>query len=132
LIVEALLQKEYIGTDNHAGLSAATFVYFVFVFVFGLFIECPAYAYIVEIWPTHLRSQGATIGTVAFFCTTLAFNTPASLAFSTIGWRYYFVFVSVTLVAATFMLYYLPEVSPILFLLILRIESLIFFFRLQV
>jgi hypothetical protein len=65
----------------------------------------------VEIWPTHLRSEGATIGFVSFFATVLAFNSPASLAFANIGWRYYFVFVAITIVTCTFMAFYFPEVS---------------------
>ncbi|KEF55574.1 uncharacterized protein A1O9_08324 [Exophiala aquamarina CBS 119918] len=111
LIVEAVLQKYYIGTDNAAGLRAATAMYFVFVFLFGLLIECPGYTYIVEIWPTHLRSEGATIGFVSFFLTTIAYNSPAAEAFATIGWKYYFVMISICLVANTFLLWYCPETA---------------------
>lgn len=86
-------------------------MYFIFVFIFGLLIECPGYTYIVEIWPTHLRSEGATIGFVSFFAMTIAYNSPAAEAFATIGWRYYFVMVSVCLVATTVVALYCPEVS---------------------
>ncbi|KAK5047279.1 hypothetical protein LTR84_006801 [Exophiala bonariae] len=111
LVVEAVLQKYYIGTANGAGLRAATAMYFVFVFLFGLLIECPGYTYIVEIWPTHLRSEGATIGFMSFFLTTIAYNSPAAEAFATIGWRYYFVMISVCLVSNTFLLWYCPETA---------------------
>jgi hypothetical protein len=106
-----VLQKYYVGTSNAAGLRAATAMYFIFVFVFGLLIECPGYTYIVEIWPTHLRSHGATIGFISFFLMTIAYNSPAAEAFATIGWRYYFVMIAVCLVSNTFLLWYCPEVS---------------------
>lgn len=111
LIVEAVLQKYYINSTNTAGLQAATAMFFIFVFVFGLFVECPGYTYIVEIWPTHLRSEGATIGLAAFFIMTIAYNSPAAEAFATIGWRYYFVMVAVCLVSTTVLGWYCPEVS---------------------
>ena len=111
LIIEAVLQKYYIGSSNGTGLNAATAMYFIFVFLFGLLIECPGYTYIVEIWPTHLRSEGATIGFVSFFTMTIIYNSPAAEAFATIGWRYYFVMISVCLVSTTALLFYCPEVS---------------------
>ncbi|EXJ63253.1 uncharacterized protein A1O5_11574 [Cladophialophora psammophila CBS 110553] len=111
LIIEAVLQKYYIGTSNTAGLKAATAMYFVFVFIFGLLIECPGYTYIVEIWPTHLRSEGATIGFVSFFLMTILYNSPAAEAFATIGWRYYFVMIAVCIVSNTFLAWYCPETT---------------------
>ncbi|KIW74526.1 hypothetical protein Z517_11296 [Fonsecaea pedrosoi CBS 271.37] len=111
LIIEAVLQKYYIGSSNAAGLKAATAMYFIFVFIFGLFIECPGYTYIVEIWPTHLRSEGATIGFVSYFIMTIVYNSPAAEAFATIGWRYYFVMIAVCIVSNTFLLWYCPETA---------------------
>jgi MFS family permease len=74
-------------------------------------MDCSAYVYIAEIWPSHLRSHGATFGLGSFFLAAIAYSSPSALAFSTIGYRYYFVFVSVCFVAATVILLYLPEVS---------------------
>ncbi|KAK5268355.1 hypothetical protein LTR99_004241 [Exophiala xenobiotica] len=111
LIIEAVLQKYYIGTTEEAGLKAATAMFFIFVFIFGLFVECPAYTYVVEIWPTHLRSEGATIGLASFFLMTIVYNSPAAEAFATIQWEYYFVMISVCLVATTFLAWYCPETA---------------------
>jgi MFS family permease len=86
-------------------------MYFAFIIVYGATIDCAAYVYIAEIWPTHLRSQGATIGLVSFFSCGIAYNSPASLAIATIGWKYYFVFVAVCVSSAIAILFYLPEVS---------------------
>lgn len=106
-----MLQKYYVGTDDQNGLRAAVAMYFLFIVFYGCTIDCAAYVYVAEIWPTHLRSHGSTIGLVSFFATSLAYNSPASIAFSTIGWKFYFVLVAVCISSATVILFYLPEVS---------------------
>ncbi|KAI9824372.1 MAG: hypothetical protein M1819_000877 [Sarea resinae] len=111
LLVEGLLQKYYLGTQNHSGLDAAVAMFFIWIVFYGSTIDCAAYVYVSEIWPTHLRSQGATIGLVSFFATAIAYNSPASKAFATIGWRYYIVFVVVCCVSATAILFVLPETA---------------------
>ncbi|KAF9884519.1 hypothetical protein FE257_001707 [Aspergillus nanangensis] len=59
----------------------------------------------------QMRYLGATIGITSFFATTICFSTPASLAFKNIGWKYYLVFVCLSIVSATFMLFYAPETA---------------------
>jgi len=110
LIIEAVLQKYYLGTNIKSGLNGAVAMYFIFIIFYGCTVDCAAYAYVVEIWPTHLRSQGSTIALGSFFLTSIAYNSPASTAFSTIGWRYYFVMMSVCFVSATVILFTFPEV----------------------
>jgi hypothetical protein len=111
LLVEAILQKEYLGSTNTAGLRAATAMYFLFIFFVGLMYEDAGYIYVVEIWPTHLRSEGAVLGFTSFFATTIAYSSPSSLALSTIGWKYFLVFVIIGTVLSTIMLFTFPEVS---------------------
>lgn len=86
-------------------------MYFIFIFVFGLTIEDAGYIYVVEIWPTHLRSEGAVLGFMSFFATTIAYSSPSSVALQNIGWRYFLVFVVVSVVLSTIMLFTFPEVS---------------------
>lgn len=88
-----------------------TAMYFIFIFVFGLMIENAGFVYVVEVWPTHLRSEGATLGFMSFFATTIAYSSPSSIALQNIGWRYFLVFVVVSTVLSTFMLFILPEAS---------------------
>ncbi|OCK79788.1 general substrate transporter [Lepidopterella palustris CBS 459.81] len=111
LILEAVLQKYYLGSDNKSGVNAAVAMYFLFIIFYGSTIDCAAYVYISEIWPTHLRSKGTTIGLVSFFSCAIAYTSPASQAFSQIGWKYYFVMISVCLVSSTAILFILPETA---------------------
>lgn len=50
----AVLQKYYLGSDNMPGLNAAVAIYFIFGAFFTSFIECTAFAYGSEIWPTRM------------------------------------------------------------------------------
>jgi hypothetical protein len=110
LIFEAVLQKYYLGSTNTAGVNAAVAFFFIFIFVYGSTVDCAAYVYISEIWPTHLRSEGTTIGLVSFFSCAIAYTSPASQAFAQIGWKYYWVMICVCIVSATGMIFLCPEV----------------------
>jgi len=111
LIVEAVLQKYFLSASNMSGINAAVAMYFLFIFFYGSTIDCAAYVYISEIWPTHHRSRGSTIGLASFFLTSIAYTSPATKAFATIGWRYYLIMASVCIVSSTVMMFVLPETA---------------------
>ncbi|KAI8714826.1 MFS domain-containing protein [Fusarium sp. LHS14.1] len=113
LVVEAVLQKYYLGSDNTAGTNAAVAFYFLFIFVYGCTVDCAAYIYISEIWPTHLRSYGNTLGIVTFFACAIAYTSPATLAMENIGWKYYFVMVSVCCASSIAMIFVCPETAKL-------------------
>jgi len=111
LAVEAALQAQFIDGHNPAGTKAAVAVYFLIAFFYTATIECTGYVYGCEIWPTYLRSQGATISYFGFFVTSIWSTAPAAQAFKAIGWKYYMVFIAVTVPLATIIYFILPEVS---------------------
>lgn len=111
LIIEGVLQKYYLATTYAPGLNAAVAMYFIFGVWFTSTIECTGYVYGAEIWPTHLRSKGATLNYIGFFGPALAYTYPATTAFTTIGWEYYMVFVAITVPFTVAIWFMLPEVS---------------------
>lgn len=111
LICEAVLQKYYLSGNNTTGINAAVACYFLFIFFYGSTVDCAAYVYVSEIWPTHLRSKGNTIGLASFFCFAIAYTSPASTAFATIGWKYYWTRICVCIASSTAMMFVCPEVS---------------------
>lgn len=64
----AALQKFYLGSDDAPGLNAAVTIYFLFGVFFTATIECTAYAYGSEIWPTCKFTQHSTIDTSIITC----------------------------------------------------------------
>ncbi|KFY55954.1 hypothetical protein V496_06861 [Pseudogymnoascus sp. VKM F-4515 (FW-2607)] len=113
LAVQAALQSKYLDGSNPAGTKAAVAIYFLIAFFYTATIECTGAVYGCEIWPTYLRSQGATISYISFFITSIWSTAPAALAFSSIGWRYYMVFIAVTVPLAILCYFVLPETAGI-------------------
>ncbi|KAF7530861.1 hypothetical protein G7054_g9452 [Neopestalotiopsis clavispora] len=109
LSLMAALIKTYLNTDNLPGINATVAFYFIFGAFFTSTIECTAYVYGSEIWPTHLRSEGSTIAYASFFANAIAYSSPVSVALDNIGWRFYLVFVSVTFVSTLVIMFYFPE-----------------------
>lgn len=104
------LVKFYLNTTYQPGINALVALYFIFGFAFTSTIECTSYVYGSEIWPTHLRSEGSTIAYASFFGNALAYSAPINLALKNIGWKYYLVFVAVTVVSTAILAVYFPEV----------------------
>ncbi|KAI1398476.1 general substrate transporter [Hypoxylon fuscum] len=103
------LVKFYLNTTYQPGINALVALYFIFGFAFTSTIECTSYVYGSEIWPTHLRSEGSTIAYASFFGNALAYSAPINLALKNIGWKYYLVFVAVTVVSTAILAVYFPE-----------------------
>ncbi|CZR70281.1 related to glucose facilitated diffusion protein [Phialocephala subalpina] len=111
LAIEAALESQYLHSTNQSGIQAAVAMYFLIAFFYTCTIECTGYVYGCEIWPTYLRSKGATISFIGFFLTSIWATAPASLATSTIGWKYYMVFIVVTVPLTTAIWFILPETA---------------------
>ncbi|KAI2777943.1 general substrate transporter [Daldinia loculata] len=109
LSIMTALIKFYLDTTYQPGINAIVALYFIFGFAFTSTIECTAYVYGSEIWPTHLRSEGSTLAYASFFGNGLAYSAPVNLALKNIGWKYYLVFVAVTVVSTAFLAIYFPE-----------------------
>lgn len=107
----AALIKYYLDTSHLSGVNAAVALYFIFGFFFTSTIECTAYVYGSEIWPTHLRSEGSTIAYASFFANAIAYSAPVAVALDNIGWKFYMVFVAVTVSSTIAIWLYFPEVS---------------------
>ena len=64
-----------------------------------------------EIFPTHIRPQGVAWALVGTFLSTLIYVEAAPTALANIKWKYYLVFVALTLVNILIVYFWCPEVS---------------------
>ncbi|KAK7419305.1 hypothetical protein QQX98_003457 [Neonectria punicea] len=111
LSIMAALQRFYLGSDDTAGLNAAVAIYFIFGAFFTSTIECTAYVYGSEIWPTHLRSEGSTLVFASFFGNSIAYSSPVTVGLNNIGWRFYMIFVAVTVTSTVAIWFTFPETN---------------------
>lgn len=58
VIVEAALAATQVPSNNKSGLRAAVAMLFLFFAFFNGGVDCSVYAYISELFPTHLRIKG--------------------------------------------------------------------------
>lgn len=83
----AALSATYLGTNNHAGLSATVFFLWLAIFFWCFCMDATQFTYVSEIWPNHLRSQGTALGLACFFLTSEVTLVAAPVALNNVGWK---------------------------------------------
>lgn len=67
LIIEAALVANYAASTNTSALQAAVAMIFVYVVFYEVALDGTQFAYLGELFPTHLRAKGMSLG-VAGIC----------------------------------------------------------------
>ncbi|CAK7235170.1 hypothetical protein SBRCBS47491_009200 [Sporothrix bragantina] len=106
VIIEAALQKNYLGTTNRAGLIACAAMLFLNVTCLGLFVEGVGFTYVAEIWPTYVRGEGYAIGMFSLCIASIIWLQSAPTAFANIGWKFYIIFIVFDALAAVMINFY--------------------------
>lgn len=109
LVIETALVATYVGTTNENGLAAAAAFLFLFLAGFNLFLEGPSQYYISEVFPTHIRAKGMTINVIGNNICNIFWLELAPTAFTKIGWKYYVVFICVSVFGAAFIYFTFPN-----------------------
>jgi len=109
LIVEAALQAKYLNSNNKGALGAAVAMTYLYVVSYSLFLDGPTYFYIGEIWPTHLRAQGYSLGLGMLCLTQIIWSQAAPTAFANIGWKYYIFFIVFAALGCVVSQLYFPD-----------------------
>ena len=81
---------------------------------YASFIDVNCWTVASEIYPSHLRAQGTGIAISTLMLTDILWLQLAPTAQATIGWKYYLVFIGLTLVHLVYFWFRLPEVCFIL------------------
>lgn len=93
LIIEAALVANFVPSDNSAALRAAVAMFFIFQIPYGFCLDGTQFAYLGELFPTHLRAKGVSLGVAMISFTNIIWLQAAPTAFITIGWKFYLVFI---------------------------------------
>ncbi|KAH0842658.1 putative mfs sugar protein [Fonsecaea pedrosoi] len=100
----------YGGTDNRVGNGFGVFfLYLLVVTFFGGSMDASSYVYSSEIFPTSIRAQGTGFSVSGLFAFSLIYTMCAPVAFNSIGWKYYLIFIIVPLIGAAIMALFYPE-----------------------
>ncbi|KEF51066.1 uncharacterized protein A1O9_12882 [Exophiala aquamarina CBS 119918] len=109
-IATGLIAK-YNRTRTKSWAAASLAFLYLFVSCYTCFIEVNCWTVATEIFPSHLRPQGTGIAIAALMLTDLLWLQLAPTAQSTIGWKYYIVFIVLTAAHAVYFYFELPEAS---------------------
>ncbi|TPX07835.1 uncharacterized protein E0L32_010522 [Thyridium curvatum] len=109
LLGVSILIAVYGGTTNKAGNSAAIFFLYLHLTFYGGCMDASTYVYGSEIWPTHLRAKGFAISCAGLFIGSLCLLEAAPTAFQTIGWRFYLIMMSFSIIFSVLFALYWPE-----------------------
>lgn len=81
LTIEAALVAEFANSTNTAALKAAVAVMFLYVGGFQGCLNGTQWAFVSEIWPSHMRPKGLAMGLVAIMVMNICFVQAAPTAF---------------------------------------------------
>ena len=111
LILEAALVANFVPSNNTAALSAAVAMLFVFQVPYGLCLDGTQFAYLGELFPTHLRAKGVSLGVATISFTNIIWLQAAPTAFINIGWKFYIVFIVPGTIGAIIMWMWFPNTN---------------------
>ena len=109
LTVVAALQKNYLTSTNKSGLGTAAAMLFVFFTFYSLTLDGSCYSYVGELWPSHLRAHGYTLGMTVLCITDVCWTEAAPYAFAAIGWEFYIFFIVLSAIATVVTLFFFPD-----------------------
>lgn len=82
LAIEAALVAEFVDSTNQPALKAAVAMIFLYNFFFQGLLNGTQWAYVSELWPSHMRPKGLAMGLVAILATNICFVQAAPTAFA--------------------------------------------------
>jgi len=82
LAIEAALVARFANSDNGAALKAAVAAMFIYVGGFQGALNGTQWAYVSEIWPSHMRPKGIAMGMCSIMLINICFVQAAPTAFA--------------------------------------------------
>ncbi|KAH8698760.1 general substrate transporter [Talaromyces proteolyticus] len=112
LLIEAVLQSQYLGTDNKAGNAGCLVLLFAYISVYE-FVDVASYIWPAEVFPTTIRAKGLGITMAGYFLGAITYTTPSALAFKNIKWGMYLLWMGLCIVSTIITYFFIPETKNI-------------------
>ena len=103
------LAAVYTDSTNTSAQIAGVAMIWIFGGVFGATVDAPIYYYVSEIFPTHLRSKGMTIGVSTICVTFLIWTMSAPTAIRNIGWRFFLISIIFLVIGIVVIFFFFPD-----------------------
>lgn len=115
LAVEAALIASYatspasLAQPNQSALQAAVAMFYLYIVIFVATLAGTQFVYLGELFPTHLRAKGISLGVAGINLINVVFLQSAPTAFATIGWKYYLIFIIPGMAFAILIFFWFPD-----------------------
>lgn len=109
LIIEAALVANFGTSNNKAALQAAVAMFYIFQIPYGFCLDGTQFSYLGELFPTHLRAKGLSLGVAMISLTNIIWLQAAPTAFVTIGWKFYLVFIIPGTIGGLIVWFFFPD-----------------------
>ncbi|KAJ5924908.1 hypothetical protein N7454_007547 [Penicillium verhagenii] len=109
LACEAAMMARFLNSENSMGLGAGAAFLYIYMAAYALLLDGPGYFYAGEIFPTHLRGKGATLCVASYSLINILWTQVSPSAFAAIGWKFYLVFITCSLVSGVIALATFPD-----------------------
>ncbi|KAH8697513.1 general substrate transporter [Talaromyces proteolyticus] len=109
LLIEALLQRQYLDSDNKAGLGACAAMFYLYVMIYNVCIDAPSFIWISEIFPTTIRSKGVGLGFFAYSVGAITYTTPSALEFHNVKYNIFYLYMGLCLISTVVIYFFVVE-----------------------
>ena len=99
--------------ENKTGLAFGVVAFYAFLAVYGLGIDVCGVVWYSEIFPNHIRAKGICLSIATIALTDLVYLQATATAFASIGYKFYLLFICITLVGGIIFYFLLPETRGI-------------------
>lgn len=111
-MVGAFAEGPTAGT-NKVGLSFGVVAFYAFLAVYSVGIDVCGVVWYSEVFPNHIRAKGICLSIAIIALTDLVYLQATATAFASIGYKFYLVFIVITLVGGIIFWFLLPETKGI-------------------
>lgn len=113
LIIEAALVANFVPSTNAAALKAAVAMFFIFQVFYGMCLDGTQFAYLGELFPTHLRAKGVCLGVSMISLMNVVWLQAAPTAFEKVGWKFYLAFIIPGSLGGILMWFVFPDTNGV-------------------
>ena len=100
------------GSDT-AGAAAGVACIFLYSACYAIFFNSTVWVIVSEIFPQHLRGNGNSLAVFSMSVTNIWLSQITPIAFDSLEWKFYFVFIALNLVAVFIYWMWLPETNQL-------------------
>ena len=108
LLIEGLLQRQYLGTDNSGG-KIACLVFMNLYIVFFQLADSPGFIWASEVLPTPIRAKGVGLAVFSLMAGFITFSAPGAVAFKNLQWGMFIIFSGLSVLSAIIIYFFIPE-----------------------